>query len=179
MKERFNNESKIFDEILSSIEEMERERKIDSSKIEKLDIPIEHLREYEDFWLTNEKIPIEDAFILYHTSRNLHLILEKIKSKFLSAVEKRENPKVAEDSLSILPMISNLYDALTSLWEEPLSKDVRLFLTRHLRTLRNTAAEISMLPSYEEEIKTVNIEDLKKEVEGFADTVKEMLDIED
>ncbi len=162
----------VFTDLFDSLTEMEEEGKLDSTAVDKLDGLIKRCKELEEFWSKSEEKPIEDAFILYHASRNLRLILEKMRSRFTSATENKGNPQVIVDALRVTPALNQLFNTIVFNLRKPVTGEMRSLISQRTKTLRSISAEASMLPSFEDEIRDASPEMLKKEFKRFAGRIR-------
>lgn len=153
---------------------MEKSRKVDVSVINTLDSLIESCEKIEQSWIENKEIPIKSSFLLYHASRNSRLVLEKMKERFITASEIYENPGIINDSMLVVPILNGLCDLIFSLTKRAITPEMHSFVSKRLRLLRNTASNVSLLPSPEEEIKGVDRRKLKRRFSRFADTLQAM-----
>ena len=163
-----------FTVLIEKLEKMEQLQKVDVSVVEILDELIKECKATEHFWIENENVPIDTSFLLYHSTRNSRLVLEKMKNRFIMAAKKGENPHVIFDSIEIVPIVSELYEATLSLKERPITPEVLSFISNRLKLLRNVAYKVSMLPSPEEEIAEVDKAKVKKRFSRFAETLQAM-----
>lgn len=163
-----------FTNLIRVIEKMEDSKKVDPAVIGVLDKLIESCKEIQKYWVEREDLPIEDSFILYHASRNSRLVLEKMKKRFLLAEERHENPEVIDDSLLMLPHLSELCSIVSFFTKRELTPESRLLISQRLRLLRDSASNVSMLPSPEEEKKGLNREKLKRRFDRFTNTLQAM-----
>jgi hypothetical protein len=166
------SEIEVFDSIYTKLEEMEEQQKVDLSIINELDILMRRFKELELFWIENRKMKIDDAFILYHCARNCWNILNKMKTRFLEAHEKHLNPQVVRDSSSVISSIHTLYDLVGTPSEEPLSPEKMTLILNRLKEIRDIASNVSMLPSYQEETKDLNVLQLKKQFISMAKSLQ-------
>jgi len=164
----------IFNNLFQQLEKMEESREVDISVINTLDNLIGTCKKIEQSWIENEEIPIESSFLLYHASRNSRLVLEKMKHRFIKASETHENPKIVNDSMLVAPILGGLCDLMFSLTKRAITPEIHLFVSKRLGLLRNTASNVSLLPSPEEEMKSVNRKKLKTRFSRFADTLQAM-----
>lgn len=173
-------EEDVFAILLQQLEKMEEAQKVDISVADTLNDLIQKCKIDEQFWIKNEKMPIDASFLLYHCVRNSRLILEKMKQRFLSAYEKNENPHVIEDSIQVIPVLSEICEAISALKEkEPIiSPEILSIISNRLKSLlkslRTVAANASMLPSPEEELKGVDKRKIKRRFSRFADALQAM-----
>ena len=163
----------VLEGIFTSIMVMEQNNKIDPNVMDKLELFIDSIKQFEIFWIENESLPINKAFIAYHTTRNIRIILEKINSRINEAIRAHENPKVIQEALYVMPTLVDLYSTINSLKGKPISSEVSPYLSHRLRILRSLASDVSMLPTYEEEVKEANAETLKKRFSSFVGLIWE------
>lgn len=149
--------------------------KIEPSISRVFDDVIKNCSDTERFWSSNEKISNKASFTLYHATRNCRIILEKMRERFKEAVTRKENPVIAEYSLRILPDLNGMCDLITSLKGDTISSNMVTFVMNRVRGLRNTAREVNMLPSPEEEIQKVDRKMLKKHFGRFMDSLQEII----
>lgn len=159
--------------LIEKLEKMGQLQKVDTSIVEILDDLIKKCKETERFWIESKNLPIDTSFLLYHTTRNSRLVLEKMKNRFVMAA-KNENPHIIFDSMEIVPIVSELYEATLSLKERPITPEVLSYLSNRLKSLRNVAYKVSMMPSPEEEIAGVDKVKFKKRFSRFAETLQAM-----
>jgi len=164
-----------FEILFQKLQDMEESQKIDLSVVDLINSLIENCKDDEKFWVKNEKIPLEVSFLLYHSTRNARLVLEKMKDRFLKAEEKHENPKIVSDSITVMPALATLCNIIFSLKGKTITPEIQSFVLKRLKALRSTADEANLLPSPEEEMKTVNRRKLKGRFNRFANTLRAML----
>jgi len=126
----------------------------------------------ERFWLSNREIPPQTAFVLYHAARNTRMVLERMHQRFVQATEMHENPKVVDDAITVFPELSEMCGFIDSLQKAEIRPELLEFVRRRIRTLRSTAQKVQMLPSTEEEVKTVDKQDLAKELGDIAESLR-------
>ncbi|MBC7112708.1 MAG: hypothetical protein H5T34_01580 [Candidatus Methanomethyliales bacterium] len=161
--------------LIEKLERMEQLKVVDISVLEILDDLIKDCKETELFWIENRNLPIDTSFLLYHSTRNSRLVLEKMRDRFITARKNKENPHIISDSIEIVPILSELYEATLSLRDRPITPEVLSFISNRLRLLRNIAHRVSMMPSPEEEIAKIDKEKFKKHFSRFAETLQVML----
>lgn len=165
-------EMDIFEGILAKLERMKEKCKVDVSIVDDLNILIKFCEAKEQDWVSNEEIEVREAFQLFHVTRNSHLILDKMKKRFIKAVETHDNPRVVEDAIRVLPAIKEICEILSSISEEYISPEILLFLSKKLRNLRNLASQFSMLPSFEEEISGLDKRELRSRFNRIINNLK-------
>jgi hypothetical protein len=153
---------------------MDECQKVDISVVDVINNLIKTCTNSEEFWMKNEDVPVEYAFLLFHASRNIRLIFEKMKERFICAEKKHENPQVVTDSLRIFPLLNSLCYTVFSLRKIRLNSKSILMVSQRLRLLRKMALETSMFPSPEEELKELDRAQLRKRFRKFADNLQAM-----
>lgn len=157
--------------LLNKLEEMQVSRRLDPSSLEIMQIAIKETEQKESFWLSNKEISPQTAFVLYHASRNMRMVLEKMHERFDHATKMHENPKVVDDAMTVFPELSEICGFVDFLQEAEIKPDTLEYVRRRIRALRNTAQKVGMLPTIEEEVKAVNKVELAKE---FGDLAKNL-----
>ena len=163
----------VLEGIFTSIIEMEQNEKIDPKVVGKLESFIDSIKQFENFWIENESLPLNKAFIAYHTTRNIRIILEKINSRINESIRAHENPEVIHEAMRVMPALVELYSVIEPFKGKPIPSKVFPYLSNRLQILRNLASEVSMLPSFEDEVKEADIEKLKKSFSSFAGLIQE------
>jgi hypothetical protein len=159
--------------ILSTkLEEMQVSRKLDESSIGIIHDAIGEARSREVFWVSNKEVEAQTAFVIYHAARNTRIVLEKMHQRFKQATEIHENPKVIDDAMTVFPELSEMCSFIDSLQKVEIKPELLEFVRRRIRNLRNTAQRVQMLPSLEEEVKSVNKKDLAKELGSVAEDLR-------
>lgn len=155
--------------ILSTeLEEMQVLRKISPASIDIINAVIEECKNREEFWLSNVEIPPSTAFVLYHASRNIRIIFDKMHSRFIQASKHHANPKVVDDAAIIFPELFEMCSLLDSIKKSKVTPEMLGFIKKRVRTLRNTAEKASMLPTVEEEVKSIDKNELAQQLEDLA-----------
>lgn len=148
----------------SDLNKMEAESLVVSSfttKIDTLDLEFTRMKKY---WVNQKEVAVGSAFIFYSAMHNAKLVLGKMKQRFKNANKTGDNPRVACDSLLVLPIISEVYQKTTQAAEEkqrlnPFLPNATLKL---VSTLRTTAKLVSLLPTLREEVKETDKKQLQK-----------------
>jgi hypothetical protein len=161
-------------ELSDQLQEMEKVRKVDKTVLKTIDKLLEGCHSTESFWRDNKKESVQNSFMLYHASRNVRIILQKMKQRFLEAEEKHENPVVVEDSIAIIPTLSEVCVTISSLVKQTLTKDLVKMVSEKVQYLRDVALANSLLPTPEEEIQELDEKRLKKRFSEFAGTLQAM-----
>jgi len=154
-----------FSKIFSKLDYMEKTGVIDESINLEISDLIDEFSSSERFWIDNEKVSIQTAFIMFRASRNAAAILKKAKARFSEAKSSQENPKVALDFRKVIYQIYELYNKLEEAREHVPNVDFILAnqVQEDIRHLRQIAKQTNMLPSLKEEIAGLNKKQIEKE----------------
>jgi len=166
--------SNLIEELSQQLQKMEKVGKVDTSVVNTLDNLVESCHSIENFWRDNDKIPIQNSFMLYHASRNARIILKKMKQRLIEARERHENPIVVEQSLAIIPSLSELCAIVSALTKQVPTKALVDIVSQKVEYLRDVAFINGLLPTPEEEMKELDQKRLKKCFGQFADTLQAM-----
>jgi hypothetical protein len=158
--------------VLNSLESMSQARKVDLGILRDFDDLAAEMNSCSEKWLKEGTLLREDAFLVYHSIRNMSMIIDKAKQRFVYAAEKGENPSVVSDGLMVFPYLVDLYDMLCSLKGRTFSSEIRRAIWRRLRLLRDISRRAAMLPSTSEEVKGLDVELVKKELSSFASALQ-------
>ena len=160
------------DAFSSSLEEMHNSRILNESSFPTIEKTIEESKQRESYWMSSSEIPTKTAFLMYHASRTIRLVLERMFDRFIDATRLHENPKVVDDAIAVYPELNELCHFIDSLKKSDISDDLGAFVRRRVRNLRNTAQKVKMFPSTKEEIEKVNKEEFAKELNDIADDLR-------
>lgn len=166
------DELHVFDSSYKKLEEMGNKRRVDLSILEEVDLLMKRFKELEIFWTENKKAKVEDAFIMYHCARNCSNVLARMRGHFLEAEKKHLNPSVVREAQQILPTLSSLYSIVILPLEKPLNKEQQTHITQRLRDMRNIASSLSLLPTFQEETKDINLIQLRRRFRGLAESLQ-------
>ena len=122
---------------------MEESGKIDLAILNSLSKLRDLLKGIKSRWL---EIEDSDGFYFYQAARNTELILDKMESRFKDSQKADDNPKIAEDSLVLLPAIDEILEITQSYKVSEHSINEVLSKTRDLR---NQAASTNLLEPLE------------------------------
>jgi len=161
-------------ELSDRLQKMERAAEVDRTVLNTLDKLIDACYSTESFWRDNKKESVQSSFMLYHASRNARIILQRMKQRFIEAEEKHQNPLVIEESIAIIPPLSELCVTISSLVKQTLTKDLVNMVSEKVQYLREVAFANSLLPTPEEEMQELDEKRLKKRFGEFADTLQAM-----
>ena len=135
--------NQILVEIKKSLDKMEETGKVDLAILDNLTTLCNFLKVIKSKWLDVEN---SDGFYFYQAARNVELILGKMEYRFKNSQKANDNPKIAEDSLLLLPNIDSILDATQSFKINKQSIDDVLIKTH---SLRNKAASTNLIESLE------------------------------
>lgn len=158
--------------LFSQLEEMKASRKLDESAIPTLRKAILENKSRENYWLSCKEVPQQTAFVMYHASRTNRIILEKMHSRFVTATQMHENPKVVDDAILVYPELQEMCIFIDTLRTAGISASLLEFVRKRTRNLRNTAEKAKMFPSFAEEAKTVNRNELTKQFNAIAEDLR-------
>lgn len=167
-----NDKNNHFELAYNKLTNMEIERKVDSAILKDFENLQKSFKELEDYWKLSEEIPVKEAFVLFHATRNSRMILERMRSQFLRAKEMHQNPEVVHSALLVLPRINDLYNMIEPLKKRKITSSMIQLIRHRLKLLRDIAENTSMLPTLEEEVKGVMASDIKKKIEIVANDLQ-------
>jgi len=166
------DEIRVFDSIYNKLEEMEDKGKVDISILEEFDLLTRQFKEREFFWIENKRARVEDAFLLYHCTRNCTNLLEKMRIRFLEAEEKHLNPEVAKEAQQIMPTLNAIYEIVTLPLEESLNQERQMHIMQRLKEMRDIASSFSLLPTFQEETKDINVTKFRRHFMELAESLQ-------
>lgn len=161
-------------EINNLLTKMENEGEIDFAIIPKIENSMKLLTEFQNRIVTHRAADPKTDFLAYHIVRNINLTLEKMKFRFLIAKENRDNPIVAEDSQSLIPIIAESFQVAENIMNGQLTNADEPMIVERIRVLRESMFSSSMLITGDEESKRVSQAELRKEGERLANAVKDL-----
>ena len=147
----------------SDLNKMEAEGVVDSSFIPKIDDIDAEFSRMKQYLVDQKEVSVGSAFVFYSAMHNTNLILGKMKERFNKAKKTSDNPKIACDSLLIMPIISEVYQKTTQAAQE--KQRMNSFLPNEMlklvSTLRTTAKLAGLLPTLDEEINKIDKDQLE------------------
>lgn len=153
--------------IRSDLNRMEAKGIVDSSFITKIDTLDAEFTRMKQYWIDQKEVSIGSAFIFYSALHNTNLVLSKMKERFKAVRKTGDNPKIACDSLLVIPIISEVYQKASRAAEE--KQRLNPFLPNEMlklvSTLRTAAKLVGLLPTLDEEVKKIDKIQLKKTAE--------------
>lgn len=162
-----------FDALFQKFVIMEDEGKINLTIVNDLDVAIQVNRENENFWISYPG-DASTSFTLYHASRNMKLITEKIKKRVLNAAKNSDNPTIANNSIQILPLMSEILFSIMTMKENFQQKKVN-YIDNQIRLLRENSFNLELLPTVNEEIKGLDKRTLKSHLYQLSEKIQEEL----
>lgn len=161
-----------FENLILQFEHMESKGEIDPSIINDLNDAIQNCIELEKYW-SSRFDDIDSSFTVYHAVRNTKIITDKIINRVLISKEKSDNPKVAFDTLQILPIMSDIFNMSVKLKGEMLQNNIINYLYKLTRTLRGKSSELSLLPAFEDEMKDVDVDEIRSRLIQLSEKILE------
>lgn len=141
-------------EIKDSLDKMEKIG-IDMTILQSLDKLRQLLKERKARWLDVQN---SDGFYFYQAIRNLELILGKMEHRFKNSQKSNDNPKIAEDSLELLPSIENILN-ITSVFD--INDQTINRVLKDTQHLRNVASNTNLIESLETSRESIDKDQLK------------------
>jgi hypothetical protein len=155
------------------LDKMERERKVDLAVVGEINGATTVLDDYEKKVVSGTASDIKASFLAYHIIRNTRIALQKMKARFMAAEENHDNPIVAEESLSLLPVLAESFNVAQSWQVGTLSEDAENSMIEQIRILRDAMSNASMTMSEEEESEELVKTGLQSEWGLLADAVRD------
>ncbi len=135
--------NQILVEVKESLERMEETGRVDLSILDNLTALRTFLNTIKSKWLDMEN---SDGFYFYQAVRNVELILGKMESRFKNSQKADDNPKIAEDSMLLLPNIDSILEATQ---EFTINKEAINDVLSKTHSLRNEAARANLIEPLE------------------------------
>ena len=124
---------------------MENEKAVDLAIIPQIDNSMSLLTKIQNKIVSDQATELKTNFLAYHIVRNINLALEKMRSRFLTAKENHDNSVVAEESLSLIPVLAETFQVAENIVNGQLTPaDERMIIERIL-VLRESMSSSSML----------------------------------
>ena len=147
--------NQILIEIKDSLDRMEETGKVDLAILDNIATLRDFLKTIKSKWLD---IKNSDGFYFYQAARNVELILGEMECRFKNSQKANDNPKIAEDSLLLLPSIDNILEITQSFQINKQSIDQVLTKTY---ALRNKAANANLIEPLEINHQTLDKDNLR------------------
>jgi len=146
---------------------MEEKREVDLKIIPDLRALAKEYSQIERYW-AKQDIDANVAFPAFHAARNSRIIVEKIIKRF-EEHKPNENPKIVSETENVIPLLLEISSRLKAAQE--ILPETQLYLSRQLfdttRKLRNTANNMGMLPSLDDELEDVDKKILIEEFDNL------------
>lgn len=166
-----NKATILFDEVSNYIDLAEENGEIQKGILEPLEKLVEVFANLEKHWI--REVPesqLQDSFAMYHVARNCGLILSRMIERFREAPLVNDNPKVAEDSSVVIPILIDSYFIMEQEINTPSTKS-SLAGFSSARKLRKIARMVDLIPSQENEERNIPKENREKGFTSFAEIV--------
>lgn len=152
-------------EIKNSLDKMEETGKVDMNILQSLNKLRQSLKERKVKWLD---VHNSDGFYFYQAIRNVELILGKMESRFKNSQRANDNPKIAKDSLILLPSIENILN-ITSVFD--INNQTINQVLKSTQHLRNVASSTNLIEPLEISRESIDKDQLKLQ---YADLMKNL-----
>ena len=152
-------------EIERSLTKMEEVGKVDLTILNSLSKLRDLLKGIKSKWL---KVEDPDGFYFYQAARNTELILDQMVFRFKNSQKTDDNPKIAKDSLALLPAIDSILEIAQSCKINEHSINEVLNRTRDLR---NQATSTNLIEPLEVNRKYIDKDDMQLKL---ADLMKNL-----
>ena len=126
----------IMHEIEVSLNNMEKSGKVDVGVLDSVGKLRKSLAASKSRWLRE---PNTEGFYFYYAVHSVEMTLDRMNDRFKNAAKAGDNPKIAKDSLAVLPLIRRLLDAINTDRISERSIDVVLERTYELLTAASRA----------------------------------------
>lgn len=155
-------------EVGQLLDSMETAGKLDLTIVPKLSTLVSQARTNLEFWRTAKDVGKETAFVEYHAWRNISLMLSTMKDRLEHAAARHENPSVVTEAADLLPSV---FVTVNLLYDNPpaqVSERERSQILTRIRNLRGIASRCNMLPSLQQELAGVDMQELRKRMAQLA-----------
>ncbi|RLI54551.1 MAG: hypothetical protein DRO87_04775 [Candidatus Thorarchaeota archaeon] len=158
----------LFEKVLEYVDSAEESGQVDAGILEPLSGLRAVFQELQQHWL--QEVPdsqLQDTFAMYHVARNCELILSRMIERFRKAPLIGDNPKVAEDTSTLLPLLIDSFMVMKAEIDYPtIESSIKGFSLA--RRLREVARMVDMLPSAEDEERDIPREIRKRGLAHLA-----------
>lgn len=145
----------LIQQITKSLNHMEETGVVEFSILDELKKLREIVQSVKNKWLDN---PNTDGFYFYQAARNIELIIGRMEYRFENSQKENDNPKIAEDSLVLFPLIDSVLEITESGKIDEHGINIVLEKTRDLR---NTAASTNLIERMDANNELLNKENLR------------------
>ena len=152
-------------EIEGSLVRMEEAGRVDLAVLGSLSKLRDLLKSIKSRWLDAED---SDGFYFYQAARNMELILDRMEHRFKNSQKANDNPKIAEDSLILLPVIDEIL-AITQSYKVD-ERSINKVLSR-TRDLRNQAADTDLIEPLEFNRKYIDSNNVRSRFDALMENL--------
>lgn len=145
----------ILQEIKDSLNHMEETGIVEISILGKLNNLQEFLKLIKTKWVEN---PNTDGFYFYQAARNVELILGRMAYRFENSQIANDNPKIAEDSLILLPAINRVLEITET---DSITPDTIKTVLKRTEELRKTAMSTKLIETLDSSRESMDIEHVR------------------
>ena len=163
----------LLDHITDRVNKMEDDGVVDETIVDDLDEFKQKLLDVEDKWLSiNDK----NSFYFYQGVRDVELILERMVERFKTAKTRHDNPQIALDTLSVIPIASEIIQIA----EHGKTDDATVNqILERTHQLRDKANETNLIESDERNLHEIDKETLGESFDKVLDTLEIPSDLPD
>lgn len=147
--------------IMQSLNDMEEKGVVDLSILDELNGIKELLKSIKIKWLESKD---SDSFYFYQAARNVELILDRMGDRFKKSKENKDNPQIAVDSMVLFPVMN---DILKIAETQTVNDHTVYQVLNKTRDLRNAAASQNLIESPEEDLASIDKQQLHWEFENI------------
>lgn len=155
----------ILAEIERSLARMEDAGRVDLAILGSLSKLRDLLKSIKSRWLDVED---SDGFYFYQAARNTELILDRMEHRFKNSQKANDNPQIAEDSLTLLPVIDEILEITQSYKVDERSINKVLDSTRDLR---NRAADTNLIEPLEINRKYIDHDNMRSRFDALMENL--------
>ena len=148
----------ILKEIEDSLNHMEETGKVELSILDNLNKLQEFLKAIKTKWIENSDT---DGFYFYQAARNVELILGRMVYRFQNSKIANDNPKIAEDSLVLLPAINRVLEITET---DNITPDLIDSVLRRTEDLRRTAIRTKLIESLDASRDSMDVEHVRTQL---------------
>lgn len=146
--------------IKESLDKMEKIGKVDLEVLDKLDKLRKLLKTRKTQWL---EISNSDGYYFYQAVRNVELMLDTMEYRFKNSQKTNDNPKIAKDSLTLLPSIDKILNItqLSVINNELINDELIDKVLSQTQHLRNVASRTNLIESIDIDRQLIDKDQLK------------------
>ena len=148
--------NQILIEIKDSLDRMEETGKVDLAVLSNIADLRDFLKTIKSRWLD---VKDSDGFYFYQAARNVELILGEMQRRFKNSQKDSGSPKIAKDSLSLLPDIDSILEMMAQSFQ--INKQAIDQVLTKTHTLRDKAASVNLIEPLETSHRTLDKDSLR------------------